>query len=58
MTKRDLMEALNQLDDDAEIHVMCWFDDESSNEYLHDIDYDDVVSGDELQNEITIIGHL
>lgn len=57
MTKKDLMEALNQVDDDAEIRVMVCFD-EGNCEYLYQIDYDDVVTGKDLHNEVTILGYL
>lgn len=49
MTKRDLMKALEGLDDDAVIYIEA---DESI--YLFD-GFKDKVTGDKVENEITLI---
>lgn len=58
MTKKQLFEALEGLSDDAEIHVLCTSLDLPGGEYAHDIYFDDKVTGDNIQNEITLVAHF
>lgn len=59
MTKKQLLEGLKDLDDDAEIHVYCTsLDDSSGGHYAYDIYLDDKVTGSDVENEITIIAHF
>lgn len=57
MTKKDLIAALEPLSDDAQVHVYVTSLNEDGT-YAHDIYFDDVVSGGEVQNEITIVAHF
>lgn len=57
MTKKDLIAALEPLSDDAEVYVYVTSLLGNST-YAHDIYFDDIVSGSELQNEITIVAHV
>lgn len=59
MTKKQLLEGLKDLDDDAEIHVYCKsLDYMSEGQYAYDIYLDDKVTGSDVENEITIIAHF
>lgn len=58
MTKKKLLEALKDLDDGAQIHIYCTSLDLDIGEYADDIYFDDIVTGKELQNEITIVAHF
>jgi len=58
MTKKKLTEALKDLDDDAQIHIYCTSLGLDIGEYADDIYFDDIVTGKELQNEITIVAHF
>ena len=58
MTKKDIIEAMRDLEDDAEVRVYCTSMDSASGQYAHDIYFDDIVKGADLQNEITIVAHF
>ena len=58
MTKKQLIEALEGLADDAEIHVFCISLDMPGGEYAHDLYFDDRVDVDTIQNEITLVAHF
>lgn len=58
MTKRDIIEAMKDLDDDAEVRVYCTSMDSDGGQYAHDIYFDDIVKGADLQNEITIVANF
>lgn len=58
MTKKELVAALAPLDDDATVDVYVVHSDMDYGTYAHDIYFDDIVSGDEYQNEITIVAHI
>ena len=46
MKKKQLLEGLKDLDDDAEIHIYCTsLDDSSGGHYAYDIYLDDKVTG-------------
>lgn len=57
MTKGQLIEAMRDLDDDAEVRVYCTSLDSDGGQYAHDIYSDDIVSGADARNEITIVAH-
>ena len=57
MTKKDIIEAMRCLDDDAEVRVYCTSMDSDGGQYAHDIYFDDIVKGADVQNEITIVAH-
>lgn len=56
MTKKQFLEALEYLDDDAQIHVFC-----ASTElydggaYADNIRFENKITGDDEENEITIV---
>lgn len=56
MTKRKLIEALKELKDDATIKVYGVSD--GLNTYAFDVYLDDITTGDEEENEITIVAHF
>lgn len=59
MKKKQLLEGLKDLDDDAEIHIYCTsLDDSSGGQYAYDIYLDDKVTGADRENEITIVAHF
>lgn len=58
ITKKQLLEALEGLDDDTQIFVLCTSLDLPGGEYAHDMYFDDKVTGNNLQNEITLIAHF
>ena len=58
MTKKDIIEAMKDLDDDAEVRVMCVSVDLIVGQYADDIYFDDIVKGKDLQNEITIVANF
>lgn len=58
MTKKQLIDALTDLDDDAEVHIYCTSMDIDGGEYAHDLYFDDRVDGDTIQNEITLVAHF
>lgn len=59
MKKKELIEALKDLDDEAEIHVYCTSADmEYGGLYATDIYTDDKITGKNVENEITIVPHF
>lgn len=58
ITKRDIIEAMKDLDDDAEVRVMCVSVDLFVGQYADNIYFDDIVKGKDLQNEITIVANF
>lgn len=54
MTKKEIIEALKDVDDDEDVRLMCFFDDECVGEYLHDVH---ISLEDEMQDGITLVGH-
>lgn len=58
MTKKQLIDAMADLDDDAEVHVYCTSADIDGGMYAYDVYTDDKVSGCGVQNEITIVAHF
>ena len=57
MKKKELLEALDGLDDNAEIRVYG-ISDNMDGEYAYDIYTDDKVTGEEVQNEISLVAHF
>ena len=57
MKKKELLEALDGLDDNAEIHVYG-ISDNMDGEYAYDIYTDDKVTGEEVQNEISLVAYF
>ena len=58
MTKKDIIDAMKDLSDDAQVHVLCTSLDSDGGHYAEDIYFDDVVKGDSVQNEITLVAHF
>ena len=58
MTKKQVIEAMKDLDDDAQVHIYCTSSEMGGGEYTHDVYFDDKVTGDELENEITLVAHF
>lgn len=58
LRKSDLMEAMRDLDDDAEIHVFCTSLDWNGGEYAQCVYIDDVIKGSDVVNEITLVAHI
>ena len=58
MTKAELIKALEPLDDDAIIHVAANSIESNGIEYAESVYFDDIVTGDNVMNEITIIGEF
>lgn len=56
MTKKDFMEAMKDLDDDAEISILCTSDDFGVEEYANKgIYFENKVTGSDVMNELTIV---
>ena len=55
MTKKDLIDAMRDLNDDAEIHILCSLFDTGSDGYADYICFEDKVTGDDVMNELTIV---
>lgn len=59
MTKKDLINALEGLDDDAQVLFYGVANDYGLlGEYAVDVYFDDKVTGDDVQNEISIVAHF
>ncbi len=56
MTKKELVDALATLDDDAIIHVEADFD--WGSEISPNVYVEDIVDGNEVQNEATIVAQF
>lgn len=52
------MTKMKDLSDDAQVHVLCTSLDLDGAHYAEDIYFDDVVKGDSVQNEITLVAHF
>ena len=56
MTKKDFIEAMKDLDDDAEISIYCKSDELGIAGYANDgIYFEDKVTGNDLLNELTVV---
>ena len=58
MTKKELVHALEGLEDSAEVHVYCTSANLDIAVYAYDVYTDDKVTGKEIENEITIVAHF
>ncbi|MBQ7166823.1 MAG: hypothetical protein IJR93_07775 [Treponema sp.] len=58
MTKKELIDAMDGLDDDAQIQIYCTSAEMSGGQYAYDVYTDDKVTGSDRQNEITIVAHF
>lgn len=58
MTKKDIIEAMRDLSDDAQVYVFCTDLDSDGGHYAEDLYFDDIVKGDNLENEITLVAHI
>ena len=58
MTKKQIIEAMKDLGDDAQVHIYCTSSEMGCGEYAHDVYFDDKVTGDELEDEITLVAHF
>lgn len=56
MTKKELVALLNKLDDDAIIYIGADSLDWDGIKIASNVRYDDVVTGGDVQNEVTLIG--
>lgn len=51
ITKKELIDAMRDLNDDARIHILCTLFDTGTD----DICFKDKVTGDDVMNELTIV---
>ena len=58
MTKKDLLDAMKDLDDDAEISIFCTSDDFGIEGYATNIYFEDKVIGNDVMNELTIVAEF
>ena len=59
MTKKDFIEAMEGLDDDAEISIFCTSEDFGIEGYANDgIYFKDKVTGNDVMNELTIVAEF
>lgn len=58
MTKKDFMEAMKDLDDDAEISILCTSEDFGIEGYAMSICFEDKVVGNDVMNELTIVAEF
>ena len=58
MTKKDLLDAMKDLDDDAEISIFCTSDDFGIEGYATNICFEDKVIGNDVMNELTIVAEF
>lgn len=54
ITKKELIDAMRDLDDDAEIYIFCGSPDMGVEGYADSICFKDKVTGDDVMNELTI----
>ena len=56
MTKKELLDVMKDLDDDAEISIFCTSEDFGIEGYANNgIYFEDKVTGDDVMNELTIV---
>ncbi|WP_149554569.1 hypothetical protein [Treponema pectinovorum] len=56
MTKKQLIDEMKELDDDAEIHILCTSDELCGDgRYADEIYFDDKVTGNDVMNELTLV---
>lgn len=55
MTKKELIDEMRDLDDDAEIYIFCGSPDMGVEGYADSIYFEDKVTGDDVMNELTIV---
>jgi len=55
ISKKDLIDAMRDLDDDAEIYIFCGSPDMGVEGYADSICFEDKVTGDDVMNELTIV---
>jgi len=58
ITKKELIDAMRDLDDDAEIYIFCSSPDMGVEEYVDSICFEDKVTGDNVMNELTIVAYF
>lgn len=58
MTKHELVALLDKLDDDAIIYIAANDINAGGIKITSNVEYDDVVTGSDVQNEITLIGQF
>ena len=59
MTKKELIDAMKDLDDDAEISIFCTSEDFGVEGYANDgIYFKDKVTGSDVMNELTIVAEF
>ena len=58
MTKKELIEAMVGLNDDSEVYIYCTSLDMDGGKYAVDVYTDDKVTGENVQNEITLVAHF
>ena len=55
ISKKELIDAMRDLDDDAVIYIFCSSPDMGVEEYADSICFEDKVTGDDVMNELTIV---
>lgn len=58
MTKKEFIEAMKDLDDEAEISIFCSCSVTGIEGYSTDICFEDKVTGDDVMNELTIVAYF
>ena len=58
ITKKELIDAMRDLDDDAEIYIFCGSPDMGVEGYADSIYFEDKVTGDNVINELTIVAYF
>ncbi len=58
MTKKQLLDSLKDLSDDAEIYVEAFIDDFDIDHTADYVEVKDIVSGKDVQNEVTIYAYF
>ena len=55
ITKKELINAMRDLNDDARIHILSTLFDSGTDGYADEICFKDKVTGDNVMNELTIV---
>lgn len=58
MTKKELIDEMRDLDDNAEIYIFCGSPDMGIGGYADSIYFEDKVTGDNVMNELTIVAYF
>ena len=58
MTKKELIDEMRDLDDDAEIYIFCGSPDMCAEGYADGVCFENKVTGDDVMNELTIVAYF